>query len=90
MQGTKLLVMMAINRSRGESMMRQPMIAAALQPKPMAMVKACFPQAEHFLNCRSRLKATRGKYPASSRSVKRGKKIAIGGSITAITQDKTR
>ncbi len=34
---------------------------------------------------RSRLKATRGKYPKSSNKVKQGKKIAIGGSITLIT-----
>ncbi len=38
LQGTKLLVIMAISRSLGESMMRQPMIPAALQPKPMHMV----------------------------------------------------
>ena len=37
LQGTKLLVIMAIRRSRGESMMRQPTIPAALQPKPMHM-----------------------------------------------------
>lgn len=38
LQGTKLLVIMAISLSLGESIMRQPMIPAALQPKPMHMV----------------------------------------------------
>ena len=37
LQGTKLLVRIANSRSRGESMMRQPTIPAALQPKPMHM-----------------------------------------------------
>lgn len=35
LQGTKLLVIMAINRSLGESMIRHPTIPAALQPNPM-------------------------------------------------------
>jgi hypothetical protein len=30
---------------RGESMIRQPTTPAALQPKPMHMVRACLPQA---------------------------------------------
>ena len=34
--------------------------------------------------------ATRGRYPASSSSVNSGKKIAIGGSITATTQASVR
>ena len=37
LQGTKLLVIMAISRSLGESIIRHPMIPAALQPKPMHM-----------------------------------------------------
>ena len=49
LQGTKLLVRMAMSRSRGESMMRQPSHhPAALQPKPMDMVNACLPQARAF------------------------------------------
>ena len=32
-------------RSRGESMIRQPVTPAALQPKPMHIVSACLPQA---------------------------------------------
>ena len=48
LQGTKLLVMMAMSRSRGESMIRQPTIPAALQPNPMAIVSACLPQALAF------------------------------------------
>ena len=90
LQGTKLLVSIAMSRSRGESMMRQPTTPAALQPKPIAMVRACLPQARHFLKVRSRLNATRGRYPRSSSSVNRGKKIAMGGSITDTTHASTR
>ena len=61
LQGTKLLVMVAISRSRGESIMRQPTTPAALQPKPMHMVSACLPQAQAFLKYLSRLKAMRGR-----------------------------
>lgn len=35
LQGTKLLVKIAINLSRGESIIRQPTTPAALQPNPM-------------------------------------------------------
>ena len=38
LQGTKLLVIMAISRSLGESMMRQPTMPAALHPNPIHMV----------------------------------------------------
>ena len=38
LQGTKLLVKIAINLSRGESIILQPTQPAALQPKPMHMV----------------------------------------------------
>ena len=48
LQGVKLLVKMAINRSRGESIMRQPVTPAALQPNAMHVVKHCFPQAPAF------------------------------------------
>ena len=61
LQGTRELVSMAIRRSRLESMMRQPMTPAALHPNPMHIVRACFPQAQHFLKCRSRLNATLGR-----------------------------
>ncbi len=43
LQGTKLLVRMAINRSLGESMIRQFITAQALQPNPIHMVRTCFP-----------------------------------------------
>ena len=46
LQGTRLWVRIASMRSRGESMMRQPVTPAALQPKPMHMVSACLPQAQ--------------------------------------------
>ena len=86
LQGRKALVSTARSRSRGESMIRHPVTPAALQPRPMHMVRACLPQAPHRANPRSRRKATRGKYPTSSRRVKSGKKMAIGGSITATTR----
>ena len=61
LQGTKLLVIIAMSRSRGESIIRQPTIPTALHPKPIHIVNACLPQAQHFLNGLSRLYATRGK-----------------------------
>lgn len=42
LQGTKLLVSIAIIRSRGESIIRQPTIPAALHPNPIHTVKALF------------------------------------------------
>lgn len=51
---------------------------------PMHIVIICFPLQHAFLKNPSILKAILGKYPKSSKMVKRGKKIAIGGSITAI------
>jgi hypothetical protein len=38
LQGTKLLVRIAIRRSRGESMIRHPITPQALHPNPMHMV----------------------------------------------------
>ena len=54
----------------------------------MHIVNACFPEVQHFLKHLSKLKAILGKYPKSSKKVNKGKNIAIGGSITAITHDK--
>ncbi len=54
------------------------------------MVRHCFPQARHFWKAWSITKATRGRYPRSSSRVNRGKKMAMGGSITATTQAVTR
>ena len=90
LHGMKTLVRMAISRSLGESIIRQPVIPAALQPSPIAIVRACFPQAFALLKYLSRLNAARGRYPTSSRSVNNGKKIAIGGSMTDVTQLSTR
>ena len=56
-----LLVMMAMSRSRGLSMMRVAMTPAALQPKPIVMLSACLPCAPARAKARSRLKATRGR-----------------------------
>jgi len=90
LQGMKLLVRMAMSRSRGESMTRQATTPAALQPRPILMVSACLPWAPAFLNSASTLNATRGRYPRSSSMVKMGKNMAMGGSITAITQASPR
>ncbi len=57
----KLLVIMAISRSRGLSMTRVATTPAALQPKPIIMLSACRPWAPVCLKARSRLKATRGR-----------------------------
>ena len=80
------MVSIAINFSLGEPIIRHPTTPAALQPNPMHMVNACFPEEHTVLKSESKLKAILGKNPKSSKIVKRGKKIAIGGSITAITQ----
>ena len=90
LQGTKQFERMATSRSRGLSMMRQPVTPQALQPKPMHIVRLCRPCAPAARKSLSRLKATRGRYPASSSSVNSGKKIAIGGSITAVTHAAVR
>ena len=55
LHGTKLLVRMAMRRSLGESMMRQPVTPAALQPKPMQRVSPCFPQEWQHWKAWSRL-----------------------------------
>ena len=90
LQGTKLFVSIAASLSFSSGMMRQPTTPAALQPKPMEIVSACLPHAPQQRKQRSRLKAARGRKPRSSSSVKSGKKIAIGGSMTATTQPTVR
>src|SRR5690554_796153 len=90
LQGTKLLVKMAISLSRAESIIRQAVTPTALQPKPIHMVRDCFPWAPAFLKNLSRLKATLGKKPRSSKKVKSGKKMAIGGNMTETTQARER
>ena len=49
LQGTKLFVSMAIIRSLGESIILHPVTPTALQPKPIHIVSACFPQVFAFL-----------------------------------------
>ena len=61
LQSAKLLVMMAIRRSRGLSMTRVATTPAALQPKPIIMLNACLPCAPDLWKMLSRLKATRGR-----------------------------
>ena len=86
LHGTNEFVKIAINLSLGESIILHPDTPTALHPKPIAIVKACFPQVLHFLNIPSTLNAILGRYPTSSKRVNIGKNIAIGGSITDITQ----
>lgn len=45
LHGTNAFVKIAIRRSLGESMIRQPTTPAALQPNPIHSVRHCFPQA---------------------------------------------
>ena len=90
LQGMRLLVRMAMSRSLGESMILHPTTPAALQPRPMAMVRHCCPQALHLWKAPSILKAARGRYPRSSSRVNRGKKMAMGGSMTDTIQATTR
>jgi len=45
-------------------------------------------EVQAFLNNLSKLNEILGKYPKSSKIVNRGKKIAIGGSITLTTHAK--
>lgn len=70
--------------SLGESIILQPITPAALQPKLMHIVNACFPELQHLLKHLSKLNAILGRYPKSSIKVNKGKNIAIGGSITLI------
>ena len=48
LQGTSEEVRMAMSRSLGLSMIRQPVTPQALQPRLMHMVRACLPQALAF------------------------------------------
>ena len=89
LHGTKEFVKIAISFSLRDEIIRHPVTPTALQPNPIHIVRACFPHAPHFRKQLSRLKATRGRYPKSSSNVKRGKKIAIGGSITETTHEST-
>ena len=54
LQGVKLFVNIAISLSRGESIILQPIIPAALHPNPIHVVRACFPHAPAFLNAQSK------------------------------------
>ena len=81
----KLLVNIASILSLLESIMRQPVTPTALQPIPIHIVNACFPQEWHFENARSILKAILGNNPISSNIVNKGKNIIIGGNITLTT-----
>ena len=61
LQGTKLFVITAKSLSLFESIILHPVTPTALHPKPIHIVRACFPQLLHFLKGLSRLKAILGK-----------------------------
>ena len=61
LQGINTFVRIAISRSRGESIILHPVIPAALQPSPIAIVRDCFPLASALLKKRSRLNAALGR-----------------------------
>ena len=61
LHGTKAFVATAISRSRGESMMRQPVTPAALQPRPMHSVSDCLPHAPERRKRSSSKNAARGR-----------------------------
>ena len=84
LHGIKAFVRIAISFSLGESIILQPVTPAALHPNPIHIVSACFPELPAFRKNLSKLKAILGKKPKSSNNVNSGKKIAIGGNITAI------
>ena len=84
LHGTKQFVTIAIILSLVDLIIRHPITPAALHPNPMHIVKACFPHVPAFLKKLSKLNAILGNTPKSSNKVKRGKNIAIGGSITLI------
>ena len=88
LQGMKLFVAIAIRRSLFEPIILHHVTPTQLQPSPIHIVRACFPQVLHLWNALSRLEAILGKKPRSSKKVKRGKNIAIGGSITEIILNK--
>ena len=84
LQGTKEFVTDAIIFSFFDSKILVPTTPAALHPNPIHIVIICFPDVPHLLKKPSVLKANLGRKPKSSKKVKRGKNIAIGGSITEI------
>ena len=55
LQGTRLLVSMAIRRSLGESMIRQPVTPAALHPRPMHMVGQDWDEGTIGISCLDKL-----------------------------------
>ena len=61
LQGTMALVRMANSRSRGESIIRQPVTPTALHPNPIHRVNACLPQPPQQHMGRSSRKAIRGR-----------------------------
>ena len=81
---------MAISLSLFPLIILQFVMAAALHPKAIMLVIACFPWASAFLKIPSRQNAILGRNPQSSRIVKSGKNTAIGGSITDTTHAVTR
>ena len=58
-QGTKVVVMMVMRRSRSFSMVREAMTPGTPQPEPMSMGMKLLPLRPNFRKIRSMMKATR-------------------------------
>ena len=58
-QGTKVVVMMVMRRSRSFSMVREAMTPGTPQPEPMSMGIKLLPERPNFLKIRSMMNATR-------------------------------
>ena len=90
LHGINELVRIAINLSRLDDIILLAVTPTELHPKPIQVVRDCFAHEPHFLKALSKLNAILGRYPISSKRVKSGKNIVIGGSITATTHRGTR
>ena len=74
MKGTNIMVM---RRSFSFSMVRAPMMAGTVQPKPMSMGMKALPDRPKRRSTRSMIKAARAMYPESSRKDKNRNNKAI-------------
>ncbi len=75
LHGERLLVIMAIFRSLGLSMILAPVTPTALQPYPIQVVEPVFRMHRRILKHGSRLNAILGKTPKSSKIAKEERKL---------------
>ena len=86
LHGIIAFVQTAVSFSARVGMILHPVTPTALHPRPIHIVSAWRPEVPQRAKMWSVRKAARGRYPASSRTENRKKKIAAGGSITAVTR----